>query len=279
MGGLGNQMFQCAFGLSASLQLKTGYELDVGFLEDRAPKANFTYRSLELDVFQATSKITRLQLDRRFAKIFYRYFKRWPIVLETGLRFSAKYFKIHPDSIVVGYFQSEKYFCDIRPQILERFSFKNGFNDLTLGLAQKIRDDQSSVSIHVRRGDYVSNEAVLTVHGICGLDYYRDAVSYLESKVKTPRFYIFSDDMVWVKQHLKFNHPVEYIDHNLGKDSYQDMHLMSLCAHNVVANSSFSWWGAWLNLNPAKIVIAPKTWFAEPSIDSSDIVPSSWVRI
>ena len=101
----------------------------------------------------------------------------------------------------------------------------------------------------------------------------------MTQKITNPHFFIFSDDQKWVKDNFKIKYPIAFIDHNASKKDYEDLRLMSLCKHNIIANSSFSWWGAWLNSNPKKIVIAPKEWFADPSIDTSDLIPPGWIRL
>ena len=114
------------------------------------------------------------------------------------------------------------------------------------------------LSIHVRRGDYAKNAKTNATHGLCSLIITKRQSLHLSARVKQPVFFIFSDDIAWVKDNLKMDFPCHYVDHNVGAESYNDMCLMSMCSHHIIANSSFSWWGAWLNPNPEKIVIAPK---------------------
>jgi hypothetical protein len=114
--------------------------------------------------------------------------------------------------------------------------------------------------------------------GVCSLAYYQKAIEYIKSQVKTPVFYIFSDDIEWVKSNLLLDKNTVFVGHNKGTESYNDMHLMSLCKHHIIANSSFSWWGAWLNASPNKIVVAPKKWFASNQNDQ-DLIPRSWVKL
>ena len=134
------------------------------------------------------------------------------------------------------------------------------------------------MSLHVRRGDYANNPSALSTHGLCSLDYYREAVNHIAEKVKEPHFFIFSDDMDWAVDNIRIKFPCEYIDHNKGPGSSEDMRLMSLCRSHIIANSSFSWWGAWLNPDPTKIVVAPKRWFAR-NVETPDLIPDGWVRI
>ncbi len=147
--------------------------------------------------------------------------------------------------------------------------------------AEMLREIQAceAVAVHIRRGDYVSNPVTAAVHGACGMDYYREGLSRLDQVVTRPHLYVFSDDIPWVRENLKTSHPVTYVDHNSADEPCEDLRLMSACKHFVIANSSFSWWGAWLSAFPGKRVVAPKRWFATDSKDSRDQVPDSWIRI
>jgi hypothetical protein len=178
---------------------------------------------------------------------------------------------------LMGNWQSERYFSQVAETIRRDLSFKThltGRNNELLKLMAK----NEVVSLHVRRGDIASNPASLAIHGLCSLEYYRRAIEYVTARVAKPEFVIFSDDMTWVRENLSIDYPCHYVDHNKGFESYNDMHLMSLCDHHIIANSSFSWWGAWLNPKGDKIVVAPQQWFLA-NYDSSDIVPSSWIQI
>jgi hypothetical protein len=134
----------------------------------------------------------------------------------------------------------------------------------------------NSVSVHIRRGDYVSNPHASKFHGTKGLDYYEKAVERIAETVKNPELFVISDDIEWCKENLRLPYKTTHIDGNAG---FEDMHIMSHCAHNIIANSSFSWWAAWLNTNPDKVVIAPKKWFNDESINTEDVVPKTWIRL
>jgi hypothetical protein len=127
----------------------------------------------------------------------------------------------------------------------------------------------------VRRGDYINNVKNNATYGECSLDYYRAAIAYISERVVRPYFFIFSDDISWVQDNLKLDVPCQYVEHNYGVDSYNDMHLMSLCRHHIIANSSFSWWGAWLNSRPEKIVVGPRKWFVNDN-NVMDRFPADW---
>jgi hypothetical protein len=189
-------------------------------------------------------------------------------------------FKINSHKIVYysGYWQSEKYFENAEDIIRQQFSFNDKLiNEKNKALIKQYLN-KNTVSIHIRRGDYVTNtDANILLGGSCDLSYYENAISYIKKNVSQPYFQFFSDDIDWVREHFIDLGNVQFIDWNHQTDSWQDMMLMSKCKHNVIANSSFSWWGAWLNNNANKIVIAPSKWFN--SHETLDIVPENWIRI
>lgn len=175
-----------------------------------------------------------------------------------------------------GYWQSEIFFQDIKEEISLEFKFPPITKDKNLYIKNEI-EKVESISIHVRRGDYIGSEIL---DGLAPLEYYERALRYIKLKIENPVFFIFSDDIEWCKENLKIDFPTYYIDWNNGEESFRDMQLMSLCKHNIIPNSSFSWWGAWLNNNPSKIVIAPEIWFRKESgYKYKDIVPETWIKI
>ena len=172
-----------------------------------------------------------------------------------------------------GYWQSEKYFERIKDVIKNEFVFEKFSEEKNIFASNKIYAT-NSVAIHVRRGDYVKNPLY---SDICTLDYYKRAIKYITQHIDNPFFYIFSDDIHWCIENFNDLNQIEFIDWNNGKQSYRDMQLMSLCKHNIIANSTFSWWGAWLNKNPSKIVIAPKK-ILNSSNDAIDLITNSWIK-
>jgi hypothetical protein len=185
-----------------------------------------------------------------------------------------------PDGVFLsGYWQSEKYFSDAIGVIRDTFAFRRPPSGLNNSLATQIAaQNATAISLHVRRGDYVHKAAVSQTHGSCSLSYYDAAVRHMASHVKTPHFYVFSDDTDWVRANLNMPFPHVFVEHNRGSASYEDMRLMSLCRHHIIANSSFSWWGAWLNADPEKIVVAPDKWFNNENV-VEDLFLSDWVRL
>jgi hypothetical protein len=171
-----------------------------------------------------------------------------------------------------GYWQSEKYFEGISKTIRNHFSFPPFTDNKNKALLELIVHS-NSVSIHIRRGDYLKNN----LNWSLDIDYYNRAIDLIKEKVNNPIFYIFSDDMHWAEANIKITNS-HFINHNKGNDSFRDMQLMSNCKHNIIANSSFSWWGAWLNNNEDKKVIAPNKWLSSME-GTRDIIPDSWIQL
>ncbi len=277
-GGLGNQMFQYAAGKAQALRLNTDLYLDkTHFLTTPLGKVNLRQYELSQFSFNQKFKHPNFHWIKKYLKVkqVYNGFKTY---IDPHVHFNADFFKISDKTYIEGFFQSEKYFNDYSSEIRSDFKFKNPPQGLNLELFNKIQS-LNAISVHVRRGDYVNNPETLKSHGICGLDYYQNAVELIVSKVEKPYFFLFSDEPEWVQQNLKLDYPYEVISHNKGESSFEDMRLMSVCKHNIVSNSSFSWWGAWLNNNFNKTIIAPKSWFINPDWDSKDIIPDSWIKI
>lgn len=199
------------------------------------------------------------------------------IIREDGFHFDSSVLEPKGNIYLDGYWQSEKYFFAIRSVLLREFDFKYEQDLRSKELAQQIRETES-VSLHIRRGDYALDALTNQIHGLCSFDYYQKAIDYITQKIPNCHFYLFSDDHTWVSLNFKLDHPVTYVDHNDATRNYEDLRLMSFCRHNIIANSSFSWWGAWLNNNPSKMVTAPANWFNDKSRDTRDLIPDGWVR-
>lgn len=285
--GLGNQMFQYALYLKLRFIYGDMVKIDIN---------SFNYNSFhngyELDkVFNVSSPTSDLEESFRAGaknSIYYssNFLKKlhFKIALykycfcRTGFRNSITFFcdYSNPKSkFYVGGWQSEKYFKDISSVIRRTFKFP-GLNKINSEIAYEI-SNSNSVSIHVRRGDYLNAENI-TFQNCCTPIYYKNAINRIKNEVVNPKFYVFSNDIAWCRENLGLE-DARYIDWNKGKESYRDMQLMSLCKHNIIANSSFSWWGAWLNENTNKIVLAPSKWFDLPDCPMEDIYPNEWIKI
>jgi hypothetical protein len=204
--------------------------------------------------------------------------RRQKFVEERGLSFDPGILRIGGGVYLAGYWQSEKYFADVAELIRQEFTLKSGPDKLNRQVLDEI-EAANSVSLHIRRGDYISDPVTNQVHGVLGLDYYSRAVNYIASKTAQPHFFVFSDDIAWAKENLRLPFPLSFVEHNGQDKECEDLRLMCHCKHHITANSSFSWWGAWLNANPDKIVISPEKWFNDPSLDTKDLIPEYWVKI
>jgi hypothetical protein len=197
---------------------------------------------------------------------------------EQGFPFDPAILKAPDNSYLVGYWQTEKYFNSVRPQLLRDFSFKAKPNAKNTATAKQITST-NAVSLHVRRGDYASDATTNQFHGLSPLEYYRRAIELVAGKVKAPHFFVFSDDPQWCKDNLATGHPTTYVTNNDGNTGHEDMRLMVQCQHHIIANSSFSWWGAWLDEKPKPIVVAPERWFNDPAVDTKDIYAKGWIKL
>ena len=194
---------------------------------------------------------------------------------ERGLGYNADFATWGDGSYLHGYWQSEKYFAAIADRIRADFSFPEFTNTQNADMAARIQGS-NAISLHVRRGDYVA----LAAHVLCDQAYYEAALArVLEGLEGTPTVFVFSDDPDWAKENLPLPCEKVVVDFNGPDTDFEDMRLMTLCQHNIIANSSFSWWAAWLNQNPEKRVTGPAQWFGDPKLHNPDILPDSWHRI
>ena len=288
-GGLGNQMFQYAFFRAISLERKIPIKFSTCLLKNFKSHNGLELNKIfdiELDIASSEDVAATVGFFRSFLIVrkLLRHklcssFQRSPLIYEPFYHFWTKYsLFIQDDIFLSGYWQSYKYFEKYSDEIRSDFRFAVPMNSKNLEVANLMKES-ISVSLHVRRGDYLINKKTLDKHGICSLDYYENAINLILSEFPTARIFTFSDDMNWVKSFLmpKFKNIV-IVDFNYGKESYNDMRLMSLCSHNIISNSTFSWWGAWLNKNPSKKVIVPKRWFADGT-KCDDLIPEDWIRM
>lgn len=287
LGGLGNQMFQYAFGRALSLRHHVPLGLDVSAFD--------TYKLHNGFELSRHFRIEARIMDKEELQEEYGWMA-WPGIwkllqwlgtrivpgrpfLTQDLRMPASVYKnfARPHSYLKGYWQSENLFMDYADQIREDFTFLTPLNPENRYWANCINNCEA-ISLHVRRGDYVSNARTSATHGLCSVDYYHKAIDHMGKHVAPPVFFVFSDDPDWVRTNLDIPYPHYFLSHNKKTESYNDMRLMSLCRHHIIANSSFSWWGAWLNPRHDKIVIAPESWFSDASF-SQNSVPDTWLKL
>ncbi|MFA5131374.1 MAG: alpha-1,2-fucosyltransferase [Patescibacteria group bacterium] len=276
-GGLGNQLFQYAFGRRLAIIRNEELFLDTRGLENNrvikreyglapfAIKAELAPKDLSLKTEYPLGLISKLLVlfAQKVLRIFYIGYE--PQLLKS----KAKYFS--------GFFQSYKYINPIRSELLNEIKLKKELGDKYSDLLREIANT-NSVSLHVRRGDFISDPKTAAAHQAYSFDYYTEAIKLISSKLNNPAFFIFSDDINWVKENLKISSSVIFVSAPSTRD-FEELILMSKCKHNIIANSSFSFWGAWLNQNPDKIVIAPKKWNNVYESEYKDLLPQAWLKI
>lgn len=281
-GGLGNQMFQYAAARALAKRLNAPLAID---LYPLIKKTHATIRPYELGIFKidtpivSTLKGKMLTKARPYIQKHRDFFGHLGFFADTyAILYQPAFESLKGNIMLSGYFQNEKYFKDAEDDIRNDFTFRHTLNEQNKEIALQFATTES-VSIHIRRGDYVQNANAATNFITCDASYYERALAHMCEKISNPSFYIFSDDFDWVKENLNFgNHPVSFVDWNRGGKSYIDMQLMSLCKHNITANSSFSWWGAWLNANRDKVVVCPNKWFQDEKKNDmlKDFYPKGW---
>jgi Glycosyl transferase family 11 len=289
IGGLGNQMFQYAAGRALALRCGASLKLDLsGF-------AAYPKRHYELDDFPIcaapASDADRAEFGFRASGAWAAWGRRVrrllgvdigptgaPVYSERHFHFDPRVRDLTPPVFLDGYWQSEKYFADCAELLRREFTPHEPLDAANADIATRIAAVEA-VSLHVRRGDYVSELDVSRYHGICRPDYYRSAVDYIAQRVQDIHLFVFSDDRDWVRDNLRFDLPTTLVAANSPDRGFRDMQLMARCRHHIVANSSFSWWGAWLNPSPTKVVVAPSRWFGADNIDTRDLLPESWVKL
>ncbi len=282
-GGLGNQMFQYAAALALARAHGAQLRFDLEWFDTRQ-----LHQGLEL------ARVFGLELPRATAS------ERWRVLgwvappflrralsrrslrlrrlgIEPHFHYWPGFCELPADVFLDGYWQSEKYFAPIADEIRQAFRFAEPLDARNAELFDEMAQ-RESVALHVRRGDFARDPHVRQVHGVDLNDYFCRAIEEIGARVASPHYHVFSDEPEWVREHLSIPASWTCIDQNRGRESYRDMQLMGLCRHNIIANSSFSWWGAWLNQSPGKIVIAPKKWFVH-EVNTTDLIPSEWLVI
>ena len=291
-GGLGNQLFQYAAGKALAEHHR------IELLLDLYTYIKHPYRKYELSKFNIEAReATREEVHRftgsnpiiRYLNKRDNYFRCPKVFVQPHYHFYEDFFSLPREFYLSGYWQSEKYFTSVAQLIQKQFTPKELLDERNAILKTKIQSE-NSVAVHVRRGDYASTSAYSSFFGVLSQEYYENAIERIRQEIDRPKFYFFSDNPAWCKETFS-GLDAEFVDHNQGSDAFKDLLLMSFCKHNIIANSTFSWWGAWLNNHVNKKVIAPKDWFRtnflaskEPVYPSrfyntQDLIPPSWIRL
>ena len=285
-GGLGNQMFQYAFLLS--LQYRFPNRVIEGDLGDYEVLEHHNGYELEriFGIKIPLCSESEKESHKINMSVPYRFLRKIGLknigfpkrVMDLQHGFNEEFILALLDQdFLWGYWQDEKYFKNIRNMVLKEFTFpaikKEEIRNYEI---KKIIESGNSISVHVRRGDYLLETDYIS---LCKSNYYQKAIQEMKEKVENPQWFVFSDDIKWCRENLTLGSNVYYVEHNTGKNSFRDMHLMSLCKHNIIANSTFSWWGAWLNVNSGKIVICPDEFYKNNEQFNKNIVCDGWKTI
>lgn len=278
--GLANRMFQTAYALSLQ---KKGYEVKIDYV------INNKYQHEDVDIFKVFpdihfAKASELEITDFGGKdtLISKVIRRIPFASKVVIIPFDKPFKLikndfKKDSYLIGTFQSEDFFANVVDEVKRLYTFPLLMDERNLELAREMFESES-VAIHIRKGNDYKKDILKNT---CTIEYYNKAIDYIKSNLKDPRFYIFTDNVEWVVQNFSgCNYTLVDWNPIYGSQNYVDMQLMSMAKHNIIANSTYSWWGAWLNANTNKIVIAPKYWY-NPHMDklqNLDIVPSDWIN-
>ncbi|MDP1581743.1 MAG: alpha-1,2-fucosyltransferase [Candidatus Didemnitutus sp.] len=296
-GGLGNQMFQYAAGLALAEHRRTVLKLDPSWFRD--DPAHAAHNRYSLSCFNITEQFATQEEIERVRGVNLTTTERWSLAVARSLRFyryANRYaapanwhqpptFRFYPEffaqpdnTYLNGMFQSEQFFAPVEKLLRAHFSFRYPASPEVAALAAQIRSGPSA-AIHFRRGDYVRDQQFNRELGVIGRDYYSRAVQLLRERSPEATLYLFSDDIEAVAAEFRPSGPHHYVRAGAAWHAWDELRLMSLCDHQAIANSSFSWWAAWLNLSPTKLVLAPDPWFAHSEHDATDLVPATWTKL
>jgi hypothetical protein len=275
IGGLGNQMFQYAAARALADRLGVELVFDIRAFD------SYPLFGYGLDSFCVRGRLaTPVELARwpTWMRRPYQLIQRLGVVTrwysEPGFNYDPAWPTIDDNVLLDGYFQSEKYFSPIAASLRDDFALSQSLSPEMTEISE-LAHEANSVMIHVRRGDYVNNAKTLKVHGVCSPSYYEAAIEFMSQRLSRPRFFVFSDDIVWAKKNLKLGSNTLFVVGNYN-DPAIDIHLMAKCRHHIIANSSFSWWGAWLGQNEEQVVVAPSPWFNKSKMNARDLMIDGW---
>lgn len=283
VGGLGNQMFQYATARAVALRCDAPLLIDLSWFatvsERRFALSPFRIKAGTFAPESQRSAWRRLLLraTRRLNHSKARMFGR-PLFVEKSFHFDPRVLGLNAPVYLDGYFQSEKYFLDFRQTIVDDFKLIAPPRNDTQAMLRRI-ESSDAICLHIRRGDYVTNSDANSYHGVCSMDYYRRGLEIVADGLATPHCFVFSDDPAWVRNNLRLDLPIILVDiHDTG-EAHEDLRLMAACQRFVIANSSLSWWGAWLGRRTGKRVVAPRQWFKAGNNDTRDLIPLEWIRV
>ncbi len=304
MGGLGNQMFQYAFARSFSIQNNCDVTVNIDWFykalyakmrvmckstkEKYVNHAQYSHAGYQLDIFNTQYRYNIISdIQSRIACGAFNLDKqtKYNVLKEdvwtAKMSFIQEYLDQPTNTIFNGYFADYRYFHKYKDVLLKEFSPKVRLSSQFERYNKQIQA-VDSIALHVRRGDYVTNKDCQKIFHVCNSEnYYNKALDIIKQKVSNPHIFVFSNDMKWVRENIDIPFHKTYVAYTTEKNAYEDIMLMSKCKHNIIANSSFSWWGAYLNRNQDQIVIMPEKGFKEEEMHylSNGMRVSSWIAI
>jgi hypothetical protein len=292
-GGLGNQMFQYALGTCLAVKNKTELKVDLTLLLDRSqPHEIVTHRELDIDIFNVKLDYATQEEIWYFNGREYRHLpgkimnrvlweggRKKNLIVEKDRSFQPSILELPDNKCLVGSWQSERYFEPVKEELRKQFTFRQALAGAAKELGGKIQS-MNAVCLNVRRGDYVTSPVYSQMLGTMTPEYFSKALELICTAHKPEHVFVFSDDAAWCKENLRLSVPYTIVgDEYAGPKYSTKLHLMTLCRHFIIPNSSYGWWAAWLGNHPSKMVIAPRVWFKDKSMSSEDLVPESWIRI
>ncbi|MGI9523123.1 MAG: alpha-1,2-fucosyltransferase [Hyphomicrobiaceae bacterium] len=298
-GGLGNQLFQYAAARALALRKGCGLRLDITSFE-ACPLRRYALSNYAISQTIATTRELSIVADATIAtpsigpvgllsnwfprkKKFVSNVGNVPNVRsvrynEPHYHFDAQLDRQETPIHMVGYWQSERYFSDavdtLRCELVPKLPLDDANGEIAGQIARS-----NAISLHVRRGDYVTNAAANAFHGVCSIDYFHRGIGHIVERTSDPRVFLFSDDIGWAQTHIDLGVPTTFVAVNQPCRGFRDIQLMSMCRHHVISNSTFGWWGAWLNPIQDKIVVAPRRWFVHDDWNTCDLIPAGWMRL
>lgn len=284
VGGLGNQMFQYAAARAVAHRCDAPLMLDVSWFSD-AKDRSYALAPFRIQAGILAPDKSRMPWGQPVQRLVTRFagLIGFPRINRSVYR--EKSFRYDPDVRTLkapvyldGYFQSEKYFDDCKQTIVHDFELNSPPRGETQAMLDRILVSDA-ICVHIRRGDYVSNAATNAYHGVCSMEYYQRGLADVAANLEKPHCFVFSDDPVWVRDNLKLDLPMTQVDIHGLEDAHEDLRLMAACHSFVIANSSLSWWGAWLGGRDGKRVVAPARWFQSNDLDTRDLIPDDWIRV
>ncbi|MGZ4049314.1 MAG: alpha-1,2-fucosyltransferase [Bacteroidia bacterium] len=284
-GGIGNQMFQYAAARRLAYKNTSELKLDITHYDTLVLPYGLPYRTFDLSIFNINLNIASEKEINSFKNESDSFFKKGinkiknkisphTFIYEPHYHFYPELLNKKGNIYIDGYWQSEKYFIDIKEILKEEFTILTTLNTEGLELLSQIKNT-NSICLNIRRQEGSNRYSSSYFE-----EYINNSMNFMSSEISNPHFFIFSDDLNWVRENVKFNYQYTIVEKHLYGDKFRDcLFLMINCKHLIIPNSSFGWWAAWLNTNPDKIVVAPKKWALDTTINTQDLIPENWIRL